>query len=112
MTTETTRGHQRLRRLWLIGTLCRLASLRFISSYPYKMPLSSSELYMALDHRAIFRSGEDMLQCLVEMVEADGCMRGASAEEVKALGDLVLSFADCPVTMTKIYLEENEKKLL
>lgn len=53
-----------------------------------------------------------MLECLKEMVESDGSMMGASTEEINALGNLVLSFADCPVTMTKIYLEGNEKNLL
>lgn len=112
MTTETTRGHQRLRRLWLIGTLCRLSSLRFTSGCPYSLGSAGNDLYTALDPKTIFQSEEDMFQCLVEMVRSDRCMKGASTEEMEALGDLVLSFADCPETLVKIYLEDNEKNLL
>lgn len=67
---------------------------------------------MALDHRTIFQSEDDMMQCLMDMLKVDKSMEGASSEEVVALGDLVLSFADSPETLMKIYLETNEKNLL
>lgn len=106
-------GREKLQKMWLVGTLDRLSSMRFILNCPYRLREGCNDLFLCLDPDKLFSSDEELMDVLKSLLRDDTPGGEAiSEQEASSIGDLILNFKDDPEAITQIYLRNNEKNLL